>query len=205
MYFGRHFLLYLIAIGSIAPFFPASIVKSDQQWLRDSKSYATTTYLLPQPGVCELPEDFDDSRVELRYSVGQSCVLYDVQIVLPEQSSELKEWANCILRNYWKGGVRLTIEQPINFGGSPLTIAEYQALWANDVAQNPDRFHLRQKRINLRDGSRGMLTCWFSEDWVPTGAELTIDDGNQGVTEPFDQFSEIPEQSLEILIGSPND
>jgi hypothetical protein len=124
----------------------------------------------------------------------------DLEYKSAEKSADAERWASCVLHDYWDIGARMEADEPMAASGLRITSEEYAALFANYVAQNPEITHVRGQRVTLSDGRVGDLTCFFSEDWTPTGVELTVYDGTEGETQPFSQFQNLPRQKLTITV-----
>ena len=144
----------------------------------------------------EWPSEFESGRVELSYEIGENCEPINFIILNSDPEDEFDAAAMCLVQG--KHVSMPSFESPFDASlpkaERVLTESEYRKLVQDFRDEHPEKFHERSIPVSLENESKGIVTCYFTEDWVRTGAEIV-----EGSAEPrnIDDFSVFPVQFYE--------
>lgn len=132
-------------------------------------------------------------QVEIQFRVDQNCEIVD-QTFIPEFLSEaVKEATLCLAR--WA-------PPPVDPESPYVSDEEYATLLKEHRTVAPNEYHSRSINVETSTGTKARLTCYFTEKWTPTFAELvTVVEGLPRI-ERLDDFESLPIQRFLVKFAS---
>jgi len=132
------------------------------------------------------PEEIAKGKVELSYSIDESCRAVDLNFEVSSPEGAFDQYAECHIN-------RSVIMWDPNQQSDPIPISEYESHLAEFREENPRRYNQRSILAKESDGTQVGIFCYFTENWE--GTEFGVmRNTDEEIQIDSDYFDTLPKQ-----------